>query len=215
MQAGRREDAWRQLDLARARASADPVLAVEVLAQEAGLRSNLDRQSDAARVTAARALDAARSLAGAALGPANLEGDAAVVPDLAAALAGADAAGGETIPLRCSPSPRKSRRRQPAWTTPSRRPRSCREQWLFASWAGTGSRGSVARRVDSARRRVLPQAVLEIGAVLGRVLLSMGRIPETKDILLECSSLGCALTEFGPGRNYLVTPPLAGRGDYG
>ena len=76
MQAGRRDDAWRHLDLARARASADPVLAVEVLAQEAGLRSNLDRQSDAARVTAARALDAARSLAGAALGPANLEGDA-------------------------------------------------------------------------------------------------------------------------------------------
>ena len=37
---------------------------------------------------------------------------------------------------------------------------------------------------------------------LGRVLLSMGRIPETKDILLECSSLGARLTEFGPGRNY-------------
>ena len=51
------------------------------------------------------------------------------------------------------------------------------------------------------------QAVLEIGAVLGRVLLSMGRIPETKDILLECSSLGARLTEFGPGRNYLVTLP--------
>ena len=54
---------------------------------------------------------------------------------------------------------------------------------------------------DTARRRVLPQAVLEIGAVLGRVLLSMGRIPETKDILLECSSLGARLTEFGPRRN--------------
>ena len=91
MQSGRREDAWRQLDLARARTSADPVLAVEVLAQEAGLRSNLDRQSDAARVTAARALDAARSLAGAALGPANLEGDVRRAY-LAAALAGADAA---------------------------------------------------------------------------------------------------------------------------
>jgi hypothetical protein len=60
---------------------------------------------------------------------------------------------------------------------------------------------------DTARRRVLPQAVLEIGAVLGRVLLSMGRIPETKEILLECSSLGARLTGFGPGRNYLVTLP--------
>jgi DNA-binding NarL/FixJ family response regulator len=60
---------------------------------------------------------------------------------------------------------------------------------------------------DSARRRVLPQAVLEIGAALGRVLLSMGRIAETREILLECSSLGARLTEFGPGRTYLVTLP--------
>ena len=207
MHAGRREDAWRQLDLARARTSADPVLAVEVLAQEAGLRSNLDRQSDAARITAARALDGARSLAGAALGPANLQGDARRAY-LAAALAGADAArmGDDPIEMLVLAEEVAA---SAAGVDDTIEASALVQGAMALRFLGRNGEAEVRLRDawDTARRRVLPQAVLEIGAVLGRVLLSMGRIPETKDILLECSSLGARLTEFGPGRNYLVTLP--------
>ena len=118
--------------------ASDPVLEVEVLALEAGLQSNLERQSDAARVTAAVRLTLL-ALAGAALGPANLDGRARR-PTWRPHLRALTPPGWEMIPLRCSPSPRRSRHPQPVWTTPLRRLPSCRAQWPFASWAGTVKR---------------------------------------------------------------------------
>ena len=213
MQSGRRQDAWRQLDLARVRAASDPVLEVEVLALEAGLQSNLEHQSDAARVTAARALDAARALAGAALGPANLEA------------------------MRVGPTWRPHLRALtlPGWEIDPVEMLALAEE-VAASAAGVDDtveasalvQGAMALRFlgrngeaqvrlldasDSARRRVLPQAVLEIGAALGRVLLSMGRIAETREILLECSSLGSATDRVRPRSHLPGDPALAGRGD--
>jgi DNA-binding CsgD family transcriptional regulator len=58
-----------------------------------------------------------------------------------------------------------------------------------------------------ARRRVLPQAVLEVGAAYGRVLLSGGRLADAEAVVDECTALGRRLSELRPARAFSVILP--------
>ena len=79
--------------------------------------------------------------------------------------------------------------------------------------AETRLRGAWAQ----ARRRVLPQAVLEVGAAYGRVLLSLGRLADAEAVVDECTALGRRLSELRPARAFsLILPQLIEllRGDW-
>jgi DNA-binding NarL/FixJ family response regulator len=54
---------------------------------------------------------------------------------------------------------------------------------------------------------VLPQAVLEVGAAHGRVLLSVGRLAEAEAVVDECTALGRRLSEMRPARAFSVILP--------
>lgn len=58
-----------------------------------------------------------------------------------------------------------------------------------------------------ARRRVLPQAVLEVGAAYGRVLVSVGRLADAEAVVNECTALGRRLSELRPARGFSVILP--------
>ena len=60
---------------------------------------------------------------------------------------------------------------------------------------------------DGARRAVLPQATVEVGAMFGNVLLSMGQVDEAEVVVRECAALGTRLVEFGPSRAFTVILP--------
>lgn len=53
---------------------------------------------------------------------------------------------------------------------------------------------------QDARRLVLPQATLEVGAILAKVLYSRGLLSEAATVLVECRDLGERLGELGPAR---------------
>ena len=79
--------------------------------------------------------------------------------------------------------------------------------------AETRLRGAWAQ----ARRRVLPQALLEVGAAHGRVLLSVGRLADAEAVVDECTALGRRLSELRPARAFsLILPQLIEllRGDW-
>jgi DNA-binding NarL/FixJ family response regulator len=69
--------------------------------------------------------------------------------------------------------------------------------------AETRLRGAWAQ----ARRRVLPQALLEVGAAYGRVLLSVGRLADAEAVIDECTALGRRLSELRPARAFSVILP--------
>ncbi|MGO4604624.1 AAA family ATPase [Terrabacter sp. 2YAF2] len=69
--------------------------------------------------------------------------------------------------------------------------------------AETRLRGAWAQ----ARGRVLPQAVLEVGAAYGRVLLSLGRLGDAEVVMDECTALGRRLSELRPARAFSVILP--------
>jgi DNA-binding NarL/FixJ family response regulator len=70
---------------------------------------------------------------------------------------------------------------------------------------------------DRVRRRILPQATLEVGALFGAVLCSLGRLVEAEAVADECAQLGVRLVEFGPSRAFAIALPFqiaVSRGDW-
>ena len=70
---------------------------------------------------------------------------------------------------------------------------------------------------DRVRRHVLPQMTLEVGALFGTVLHSLGRLVEAEAVVDEFAQLGVRLVEFGPSRAYAVALPFriaVSRGDW-
>ena len=58
-------------------------------------------------------------------------------------------------------------------------------------------------RCGTARRHVLPQATLEVGALFGTVLRSLRRLVD-EAVAEECTQLGVRLVEFGPSRAFAI-----------
>ena len=57
------------------------------------------------------------------------------------------------------------------------------------------------------RERVLPQATLQVGAMLAGILLSAGELDEADAVASECAALGSRLVEFGPSRAFTLPLP--------
>ena len=217
LELGRRSDAWLHLERARTKSGGDAVLVIEMLAHEAALQRYLERRPDEARITSRRALDLARALVARAGGIEHLD-DPARRACLRATLAAADGArmGDDAYEMLAL----AEEVTETSAGLDDRVEISALVQGAMAlRFLGRNTEAEMRLRQawDAARRRVLPQAVLEAGAALGRVLLSMGRLEETEAIVRECTALGFRLTEFRPGRTFMVTLPwLLGlsRGDW-
>lgn len=75
----------------------------------------------------------------------------------------------------------------------------------------------LARAWDLARAQVMPQAILEVGAMRGVVLLTLGRLDEAAEVSGELIALGRRLAEFRPSRAFsIILPHLIelSRGDW-
>ena len=60
---------------------------------------------------------------------------------------------------------------------------------------------------DEARREILPQATLEVGALLAVVLYSLGRLSDAEAVVAECAALQKRLVEARPARALTITVP--------
>jgi DNA-binding NarL/FixJ family response regulator len=199
-------EAWRHLEQARRHARADEALAVEVRAQEAELLWYLEHRPAEAQEAVNAALRSARSLAKAA---GTVELDDRVTRALLRSLQAAT---------------------QSALTTDAPDSMLAFADEMASIAAGTDDRMAAHAEVDAAlalramgrneeaaarlhaawlsvRQQVLPTSMLEVGAMLGNVLLSLGRIDEAEAVSTECIALGTRLAEFGPSRAVTVVLP--------
>jgi DNA-binding CsgD family transcriptional regulator len=201
----RGREAWLQWRKAAAHVDADPVLAVEVLAQEAMLQKFLEHRPDATQLAARRALAAAHALprgrddderwrrqrallralhvaTEASLFVGDVEQMAVHAEQLAAAASRVD--DGLYIGARVSGA-------------------------LALRFLGLNDEAEVRLREAwvEVRRKVLPQRTLEVGLAYGNILLSMGRIGEARVVADECRDLGTRLEEFRPSRAMAVVVP--------
>ena len=200
-------EAWRLWERARVEAGADPVIRIETLAQEAALALAFERHSDRSRTAAAAAVAEARALVDAtggidhldptvrhslvralsvAMDTARLDDDPelslAIAEEVDAAACGIDDAAHVAALLHGAIALRFLGQNLDAVSR-------LRQAW------------------DEARRRVLPQSTLEVGAVLGLVLLSLGKLDEARTVERECSTLGIRLAGFHPARSFMLLLP--------
>lgn len=196
-----KEDAWRFLAAARRLVDADDVLTVEVDAQESFLYRWLDRRWDEATKAADRALAGVARFV-------RISGTVSARPRLRATLAAADAALMAGDPAKMY---------------------DLSEQMVAAAigiddqaYVRGLAEGALAMRLlghnreaedrarrawDEARRRVLPQMAMEVGPMLARVLLSLGRLDEARRVVDDYKALGDRLAEFRPARAFQVVVP--------
>jgi DNA-binding CsgD family transcriptional regulator len=89
------------------------------------------------------------------------------------------------------------------------RVRALVEGSLALRWLGQNADAEARLRLAwaEARAEAMPQAVLDSGASLAKVLHSRGRLAEAVDVLAECDALGQRLAEFCPSR--AITPLVA------
>ena len=89
------------------------------------------------------------------------------------------------------------------------RVRALVEGSLALRWLGRNADAEARLRLawSEARAEAVPQAVLEVGASLAKVLQSRGRLTEATEVLAECDALGQRLAEFCPSRAF--TPLIA------
>lgn len=198
------EDAWRYLERARSAADIDAVVHVEVLAQESAVRRHLEGDHDGAAFAAGRALEAGRALVDGAGGPRRLD-DPARRAWLRALLAASHAAlwGDDPEALLHSAD-------ELSVTAAGFDDRLEVEALVDGAMAlrflGQNTAAEVRARQawNKARRHVLPQAMLEAGSTLGRLLMSIGRLDEASKVVSQCSALHTRLTEFRPARAFAV-----------
>ena len=200
-------EARRHWERARVEAGNDPVIRIETLAQEAALALAFERHSDRSRTAAAAAVAEARALVDAtggidhldmavrhslvralsvAMDTARLDDDPelalAIAEEVDAAASGIDDAAHVAALLHGAIALRFLGQNLDAVSR-------LRQAW------------------NEARRRVLPQSTLEVGAVLGLVLLSLGKLDEARTVERECSTLGIRLAEFHPARSFMLLLP--------
>jgi DNA-binding NarL/FixJ family response regulator len=219
---GRRRAARHHLERARRAAPNDQVLAIEVLAQDAALRQFVDHQPEESRAAAEEAVAAARAFMPRSPRAGHHRWDEldervrrAVLRALFAGLQGAQFA-----------------------DDPEQMLRFADELTVAATGFDDAIRigalvdGALAlrfqgRNIDAVtrlreawvevHRHVLPQSMLEVGAALGTVALSMAHVAEADAVARECLALDTRLAGFRSSRSFsLVLPHLVelSRGDW-
>jgi DNA-binding CsgD family transcriptional regulator len=204
LQLGRAREAWRWLARARELGTGDRALLIEFDAQEAALYRYLEHRAEESRAAARRAVAAARATAAQAGGieampaadrrayvRAMLAGTGAALEadDHAEMLALADE-------LATAAAPIDDRLHV----------RALGEGAMALRLQGRNREAEVRLRLawEEARRLVLPQATLEIGATYAVVLRSLGRLGTAEAVVEECQELGQRLEEFGYARAHNV-----------
>ncbi len=216
MALSRRHEAWRHWQRAHS-GDGDAALAVEIDAQESALQWFLEHRLAESRSAAEAALVAGRELAdhsggidaladtvrrallcalGAATDSSLSHGDVAAMLSFTEERAGVAAGFDERVHLR-----------------------ALVDGALALRLLGRNADAEARLRPlwDRVRRHVLPQATLEVGALFGTVLRSLGRLVEAEAVAAECAQLGVRLVEFGPSRAFAIALPFqiaVSRGDW-
>jgi DNA-binding NarL/FixJ family response regulator len=207
LQLGWHAEAREALERSRRSGDDDPVLRAEVAAQEAALFRHATHDAAAAMAAAERSLAAARELVP---DPRGFRTRSGAVQDvyLRALLAVAEGALMVNDPERLLADAEELA--AAAVDVDERVHLEALVDGAMAlrflgrnAAAETRLRGAWAQ----ARRRVLPQAVLEVGAAYGRVLLSVGRLTDAEAVVDECTALGRRLSELRPARAFSVILP--------
>jgi DNA-binding CsgD family transcriptional regulator/tetratricopeptide (TPR) repeat protein len=204
LQLGRAREAWQWLARARESGAGGPALRIEFDAQESALHRYLEHRAEASRAAARRAVDAARVAAARSGGVEAMEG-----PErhayVRALLAGTEAAL-EADDLEEMLTLSEELVSAAARVDDRVRARALGEGALALRLLGRNQEAEIRVRQawDETRRLVLPQARLEIGAIYGMVLRSLGRLEEAQAVMEECLELGQRLEEFSPARAHGV-----------
>lgn len=202
-----RSEAWRHWERARIHVDEDPVLRVEILTQQAALEQFLEHHPDESRAAAAAAVAGARSLLASASGSGEVE------DGVRRALLGALLAGAEGALLVADPEQMLALADELDGAAEGFDEgihiRAAVDGALALRFLGHNldAEARLRRTWDEVRRQLLPHATIEVGAVLGTVLLSMGQIVEADNIARECLVLGTRLADFGPARAFFVVLP--------
>jgi DNA-binding CsgD family transcriptional regulator/tetratricopeptide (TPR) repeat protein len=217
LQLGRREEAWRYLERARALAPEDPLLAAAADAQESAIHRWLEHRPQEAWASAERALATVRALV--RDGGTVRRGEERVRRTLLRALlVSADAAlmlhDPEAALALCEELAAVS-----AGIDERTRLRALSESAVALRFLGRNRDAAprLQQAWEEARRRVLPQATLEVGATYAAVLRSLARLAEAEAVVRECLLLGRRLGEFSPARAFGITIPALvelSRGDW-
>ena len=208
LELGRVDEANSLVQRARdAVAEPDLRLTVEIAAIDSAMTRWLEHRSEEAADAAARAVEGARALAKAAGGVDGLAPDARLAY-LQALRSAADAA------LHADDPPRMlaiadETARVAAGHDDRTHLQALARRGLALRFLGRNAdaEATLRRAWDTARARVLPQAILEVGGLRGTVLVSLGRLPEAAEVARECLQVGQRLQEFGPSRVFSLTVP--------
>jgi DNA-binding NarL/FixJ family response regulator/tetratricopeptide (TPR) repeat protein len=216
MALSRRHEAWRQWERARS-VGGDAALAVEIDAQESALQWFLEHRLTASRSAAEAALVAGRELADRS-GGIDALGDPVRRALLCALGAATDSSlsHGDVDAMQSFSEERAS---LAAGFDERVHLRALVDGALALRLLGRNADAEARLRPlwDRVRRHVLPQATLEVGALFGTVLRSLGRLVEAEAVVDECAQLGVRLVEFGPSRAFAIALPsqiAVSRGDW-
>jgi DNA-binding CsgD family transcriptional regulator len=204
-------DAWDFLVVARRLQGLDEVLGVELDAQESALYRWLARDIDKATTAAQRALNGADRLA-------DADSPASRRAILKATLAATDAALMAGDPARMLKLSEQLERASVEYDEPLH-VRALAEGALAMRLLGHNREAEQRARLawEEAKRRVLPQISMEVGPLLARILLSLGKLDEAKRVVDEYVALGDRLADYRPARAFQVVVPsmlLAATGDW-
>jgi DNA-binding NarL/FixJ family response regulator len=207
LQLGWHAEAREALERCRSTATDDQVLRAEIAAQEAALFRHAEHDAAAAMTAAERSLAAARKLVPDARG---LRTQTQPLQDayLRALLAVAEGA-----LMVNDPEGLLAAANELARAAVDIDERVHIEALVLGAMAlrFLGRNAAAETRMRAAwahaRRRVLPQAMLEVGAAHGRVLLSLGRIADAEAVVDECTALGRRLSELRPAHAFSVILP--------
>ena len=216
MALSRRHEAWRQWRRAHPE-HGDAVLAVEIDAQESALQWFLEHRLTESRSAAEAALVAGRELADRSGGIATLADP--VRRALLCALGAATDSSLSHGDIEAVLSFADERASVAAGFDERVHLRALVDGALALRLVGHNGDAEARLRPlwDRVRRHVLPQATLEVGALFGTVLRSLGRLVEAEAVAEECTQLGVRLVEFGPSRAFAIALPYqieVSRGDW-
>ena len=219
---GRRNDAREHLELASRAALDDQVLAIEILAQDAALRQFIEHRPDESRRAANEAVTAARALMSPGLRSGDRRWDVldervrrAVLRALSAGLQGAQFADDPEQMLRFADELTVAA----TGFDDATRITALVDGALALRFQGQNVDAATRLRAAWAEvhRHVLPQSVLEVGAALASVALSMALLDEADTVARECLALDTRLAGFRSARSFsIVLPHLVelSRGDW-
>ena len=211
-----RHEAWRQWERSRS-AGGDAALAVEIDAQESALHWFLEHRLTESRSAAEAALVAGRELAEQSGGI-----DALADPVRQALLCALGAVTDSSLShgdVAAMLSFTEERASLAAGFDERTHVRALVDSALALRLLGRNTDAEARLRPlwDRVRRHVLPQATLEVGALFGTVLRSLGKLVEAEAVAEACAQLGVRLVEFGPSRAFAIALPFqiaVSRGDW-